>query len=101
MSHRSARAVGLTIDARSSVPGLDIPQIWQCFAPGRTSAPQRLQRKARAKVAPPRQVLLSEIEHSTDAVISHLELSVAGSEAARLRGKPRSTRRRSGARGGR
>jgi hypothetical protein len=48
--------VGLTIAARSSVPGLDTPQTWQRFAPGLTSAPQRLHRKARTTAA-------SSLEH--------------------------------------
>jgi hypothetical protein len=47
-SQTSARAVGLTTDARNSDPGLDTPQMRQRFAPGRTSAPQRLQEKAKA-----------------------------------------------------
>jgi hypothetical protein len=38
------------IDARSSEPGLDIPQIRQRFEPALTSAPQPLQ--AKANVAP-------------------------------------------------
>jgi hypothetical protein len=35
------------MDARSNEPGLDIPQTRQCLAPGRTSAPQFLQAKAK------------------------------------------------------
>ena len=44
-SQRSARA-----DARSSEPGLDIPQTRQRLEPARTSAPQPLQ--AKANIAP-------------------------------------------------
>ena len=45
-SQRSARAVGLIMDARSSEPGLDIPQTRQRLEPALTSAPQPLQAKA-------------------------------------------------------
>jgi hypothetical protein len=44
------------MDARSTVPGLDTPQTRQRFAPGLTSAPQRLHRKARTMAA-------SSLEH--------------------------------------
>jgi hypothetical protein len=36
------------MEARSSEPGLDTPQTWQRFAPGRASAPQDLQGKGNA-----------------------------------------------------
>jgi hypothetical protein len=48
------------MDARSSVPGLDTPQTRQRFAPGLTSAPQRLQGKARTTVVSPRSVFYRE-----------------------------------------
>jgi hypothetical protein len=51
-SQISASAVGLTMDARSSVPGLDTQQTRQCFAAALTSAPQRLQAKIRDRPAP-------------------------------------------------
>ena len=51
-SQRSARAVGLITDARSSEPGLDIPQTRQRLEPALTSAPQPLQ--AKANIAPSR-----------------------------------------------
>jgi hypothetical protein len=59
-SQTSAMRVGLTMDARSSVPGLDTPQTRQRFAPGLTSAPQRLQGKARTTVVSPRPVFYRE-----------------------------------------
>jgi hypothetical protein len=46
-SQISARAVGLTMDARNNVPGRDTPQTRQRFAPALTSAPQRLQGKGK------------------------------------------------------
>jgi hypothetical protein len=49
-SQRSARAVGLIMDARSSEPGLDIPQTRRRLEPALTSAPQPLQ--AKANIAP-------------------------------------------------
>jgi len=53
------------MDARSSEPGLDIPQTRQRFEPALTSAPQPLQ--AKGKIAPSR--WFSRQEHFVVAII--------------------------------
>jgi hypothetical protein len=76
-SQTSARAVGLTMDARSSDPGLDTPQTRQPFAPGRTSAPQRLQAKAKAGSSLEVRVITENICRRFNS--GAMELNVAGS----------------------
>ena len=49
--------MGVTMDARSSEPGLDIPQTRQRFEPALTSAPQPLQ--ANANVATPTRLIFT------------------------------------------
>jgi hypothetical protein len=56
------------MDARSSEPGLDIPQTRQRLEPALTSAPQPLQAKTNI-VAP--SVWFSEQEHFVIAIIPH------------------------------
>src|SRR3974377_293589 len=77
-SQTSARIVGLTMDARSREPGLDTSQIRQRFAPAITSAPHRLQDKA--KVAPWSKSHFLSLEHLPTRLFQRArELYVAGS----------------------
>jgi hypothetical protein len=69
------------MDARSTVPGLDTPQTRQRFAPGLTSAPQRLQRKARTTAACPVSFYL---EQFADALIPAAALARCGCGRGRL-----------------